>query len=240
MAKTARGFTITELLIVIVVIAILAAISIVAYNGIQQRADLSGVVSLMSQAQKSIELNKIENTTYPSMITNCPSPTSGTACIQIPSGYGVVYESIPQGLRASPVIAGTSLQSSYELTIKSTRAFIYKSPTERTASGEFMQYMDMAPIINQYGLRAYKISFDIKSANTSSANQVAAYMQNGSGAKYAFNVNVPVTTSYVRQSITVTPTVWMNELDNSVLAFYGSYNTGNIPSVKNVEITLAN
>jgi prepilin-type N-terminal cleavage/methylation domain-containing protein len=34
----ARGFTIVELLIVIVVIAILAAITIVAYNGIQSRA----------------------------------------------------------------------------------------------------------------------------------------------------------------------------------------------------------
>lgn len=33
-----RGFTIVELLIVIVVIAILAAISVVAYNGIQQRS----------------------------------------------------------------------------------------------------------------------------------------------------------------------------------------------------------
>ena len=36
--KRNNGFTIVELLIVIVVIAILAAISIVAYNGIQQRA----------------------------------------------------------------------------------------------------------------------------------------------------------------------------------------------------------
>lgn len=36
--KQNSGFTIVELLIVIVVIGILAAITIVAYNGVQQRA----------------------------------------------------------------------------------------------------------------------------------------------------------------------------------------------------------
>lgn len=39
------GFTIVELLIVIVVIGILAAITIVAYNGIQQRAKNAQVIS---------------------------------------------------------------------------------------------------------------------------------------------------------------------------------------------------
>lgn len=38
MFKSKSGFTIVELLIVIVVIGTLAAISIVAYNGIQDRA----------------------------------------------------------------------------------------------------------------------------------------------------------------------------------------------------------
>lgn len=38
MSNKPRGFTIVELLIVIVIIAILAAITIVSYNGIQQRA----------------------------------------------------------------------------------------------------------------------------------------------------------------------------------------------------------
>ena len=36
MKQTARGFTIVELLVVIIVIAILATISIIAYNGIRE------------------------------------------------------------------------------------------------------------------------------------------------------------------------------------------------------------
>jgi len=48
------GFTIVELLIVIVVIAILAAITIVAYNGIQSRATESAVTADMSQNAKKI------------------------------------------------------------------------------------------------------------------------------------------------------------------------------------------
>lgn len=52
--QTSVGFTIVELLIVVVVIAILAAITIVAYNGIQQRAARSALQSEVSQAAKKI------------------------------------------------------------------------------------------------------------------------------------------------------------------------------------------
>ena len=50
------GFTIVELLIVIVVIAILAAITIVAYTGVQDRAKESNVQSDLSAFMKRIEI----------------------------------------------------------------------------------------------------------------------------------------------------------------------------------------
>lgn len=49
-----RGFTIVELLIVIVVIAILAAITVVAYTGVQQQAIDSKAQSDLSTLQKAI------------------------------------------------------------------------------------------------------------------------------------------------------------------------------------------
>ena len=59
------GFTIVELLIVIVVIAVLAAITVVAYNGVQQRARASVASSAASQGGRKLELYKAENGSYP-------------------------------------------------------------------------------------------------------------------------------------------------------------------------------
>lgn len=59
------GFTIVELLIVIVVIAILAAITIVAYNGIQQRGKDSQRKSDIAAITKALELYYIDNGRYP-------------------------------------------------------------------------------------------------------------------------------------------------------------------------------
>ena len=60
-----RGFTIVELLIVIVVIAILAAISIVAYTGIQQRARDAQRANDIATITKALELYYIDHGRFP-------------------------------------------------------------------------------------------------------------------------------------------------------------------------------
>jgi prepilin-type N-terminal cleavage/methylation domain-containing protein len=69
------GFTIVELLVVIVVIGILAAITIVSYNGINQKAIASKLVSDLDNNSKILEIYKAENNSYPNTLDDnrCPS-----------------------------------------------------------------------------------------------------------------------------------------------------------------------
>lgn len=64
------GFTIVELLIIIVVIAILATISIMAYNGIQVRTRDSMRTDTIAKIKNALELYKIGHGQYPSATAN--------------------------------------------------------------------------------------------------------------------------------------------------------------------------
>ena len=66
MMKKHNGFTIVELLIVIVVIGILAGISIVAYSGISNQANDAAVQQDLATIAKKVELWKVEKGQYPS------------------------------------------------------------------------------------------------------------------------------------------------------------------------------
>jgi len=99
-----RGFTIVELLIVIVVIGILAAITIVAYNGIQKRARDTSRTTEISSLMKAIELYRIDNGVYPN-----PCGGNDVGCALSTLGSSLV----PQYIVRLPVDPNTSTPYQY-------------------------------------------------------------------------------------------------------------------------------
>jgi len=90
------GFTIVELLIVIVVIAILAAITIVAFNGVQTRARNSKINEDLASLNKGAQLARIAagNVTLMSVTgsngtaANCEAKVNGTDLAALPKTDG--------------------------------------------------------------------------------------------------------------------------------------------------------
>ena len=77
-----RGFTIVELLVVIVVIGILAAITIVSYTGITQRAVTSSLQSDLTNASQQLKIYQVVNMTYPTAIDCNSTPAANTICLK--------------------------------------------------------------------------------------------------------------------------------------------------------------
>jgi len=77
--KDERGFTIVELLIVIVVIAILAAIVIVAYNGVTNKANQAAAKGNAEAVQKVVEAYNADKGSYPANVAAITDATGLTA-----------------------------------------------------------------------------------------------------------------------------------------------------------------
>jgi prepilin-type N-terminal cleavage/methylation domain-containing protein len=105
-----RGFTIVELLIVIVVIGILAAVTIVAYNGISQRATASALQSSLAQANKKLELYMAENSAYPADLATFQSLLGSTGSTSFQ--YSVNNSASPKTYCVTATTGTTSYNSS--------------------------------------------------------------------------------------------------------------------------------
>lgn len=93
-----RGFTIVELLIVIIVIGILAAITIVSYSGITARANTTKSATNAAAVQRVVEAFAADCGRYPATVAEfTSSPASCFTSTRIPAGVSVVFATPTSG-----------------------------------------------------------------------------------------------------------------------------------------------
>lgn len=101
--KRSRGFTIVELLIVIVVIAILAAITVIAFTGMQIRAEESKLQADLKNAATQLAIDYADTGTYPANYDNLPKNEGTTYqydLINGGTGYCITATSSRNGVPA--------------------------------------------------------------------------------------------------------------------------------------------
>lgn len=74
-----KGFTLVELLIVIIVIAILTTIAVVAYSGIQNRAYSAAATSARNSYTRMLKLYKVDKGRYPIVAADGQTVCLGSA-----------------------------------------------------------------------------------------------------------------------------------------------------------------
>jgi prepilin-type N-terminal cleavage/methylation domain-containing protein len=149
-----NGFTIIELLVVIVVIAILAAITIVAYTGISQKAIASALQSDLTSAQKQLKLYYVDHGSYPESIAtevdNCPTPTDARYCLKPSPGNTFSYTPSPPSYQTFTLdVTNTASTVTYRITNDTGPELVAEEDPNWIASagganmaGKYVYYID--------------------------------------------------------------------------------------------------
>ncbi|OGL22627.1 hypothetical protein A2707_04920 [Candidatus Saccharibacteria bacterium RIFCSPHIGHO2_01_FULL_45_15] len=179
-----RGFTIVELLIVIVVIGILAAIVIVAYQGVNNRAKIASITSGLTQYSKKVGVYHTTNGNYPASLSEadikdgdgvayqyssasaeeyCLTATSGTMTYYVSQASGGVQQGVCTNYNllvwnesGAPVISGAT---------SDTAQFRSAPASMRLDAGSVGRTLNGGPYSGTAG-QTYTVSLWVKSAST--------------------------------------------------------------------------
>jgi len=175
-----RGFTIVELLIVIVVIGILAAITIVAYNGIQVRAQNSARVSSAKEYHKML-------TSYAVQYGSYPAPTGG-ACL------GGSYASGTCNLSGYTTPATTSVQAAFNTELQKVASTLPDYPklnsTGNASGSDVGIYLYNYGTTNESPSRSYRLVYFLQGDNQNcNLPRVIRNIDGSAAGTGAYNVN---------------------------------------------------
>ena len=77
--KNQKGFTLVEILIVVIILAILAAIVVPQFSGSTRDAQTSSLSTTLSNMRAAIDLYRQQHDEYPGAVTAVPTACAGTA-----------------------------------------------------------------------------------------------------------------------------------------------------------------
>lgn len=109
----------------------------------------------------------------------------------------------------------------------------YLEANTYTTSNEFLRTVDCSDMFNEYQGYTFILSFD---ACSKIEGDVLVYMQNGTTARYSFKNTVHLSTEMRHYEIEISPILSDSNVTESYLAFYGTYGTGVIPTVRLINI----